>query len=131
MQFPLVPTIVFLAAAFVSACGSATPSSNDPSQGTQCSEGDTKAADDGCNSCSCTEGGDWACTEMGCVDDSEKPTGSEAQCPAPVSSADACAQVIVWAASPDDGNCCRYATPCQAPKGWNQHGDEATCQAAK
>lgn len=33
-----------------------------------CEEGDTKSADDGCNTCTCSEGG-WACTEMACAPD--------------------------------------------------------------
>lgn len=33
-----------------------------------CTEGDTKPADDGCNTCSCSDGG-WACTEIGCLPD--------------------------------------------------------------
>ncbi|MFZ6178461.1 DUF4215 domain-containing protein [Nannocystis pusilla] len=30
-----------------------------------CKEGDTKPAEDGCNTCTCTDGG-WACTEIAC-----------------------------------------------------------------
>jgi hypothetical protein len=31
-----------------------------------CMPGDTKLADDGCNKCTCTDSGDWACTLLGC-----------------------------------------------------------------
>lgn len=38
-----------------------------------CAEGESKPADDGCNTCTCVDGG-WACTEIGCADtDSEPP----------------------------------------------------------
>lgn len=33
-----------------------------------CSPGDTKTADDGCNTCSCLAGGTWACTDMACTE---------------------------------------------------------------
>jgi hypothetical protein len=32
----------------------------------QCSDGDTKTIDEGCNTCSC-EGGEWMCTEIACT----------------------------------------------------------------
>ncbi len=32
-----------------------------------CTPGDTRPADDGCNTCFCDDDGSWACTEMGCV----------------------------------------------------------------
>ena len=31
-----------------------------------CEVGDTRQADDGCNTCECIEGGEWACTEEAC-----------------------------------------------------------------
>jgi len=34
---------------------------------TECKPGATKKSDDGCNDCSCTETGTWACTEKACV----------------------------------------------------------------
>jgi len=34
---------------------------------TTCMAGDTKLADDGCNKCTCTDSGDWACTLLGCT----------------------------------------------------------------
>jgi hypothetical protein len=41
---------------------------------TGCQEGDTRPASDGCNTCSCDAEGNWACTEMACVDE-DPPTG--------------------------------------------------------
>ena len=38
----------------------------------ECTSGDTQPAEDGCNTCVCTEDGIWACTEMGCPDDVDK-----------------------------------------------------------
>ena len=35
-------------------------------QGNECDPGDEKPAGDGCNTCSCTDDGTWACTEIGC-----------------------------------------------------------------
>jgi hypothetical protein len=32
-----------------------------------CMRGETKLADDGCNKCTCTDSGDWACTLLGCT----------------------------------------------------------------
>ncbi|GEM_PF-4362573 len=40
-----------------------------------CTDGDTQAADDACNTCTCT-GGQWACTEIACGDQCE----SDADC---------------------------------------------------
>jgi hypothetical protein len=34
--------------------------------GGQCEPGDQMMADDGCNTCSCTDDGQWACTALGC-----------------------------------------------------------------
>jgi len=34
---------------------------------TNCQPGDTRPANDGCNTCSCTEDGTWSCTEMVCA----------------------------------------------------------------
>ncbi|WAS97010.1 DUF4215 domain-containing protein [Nannocystis punicea] len=38
---------------------------NETSGNVTCEEGETKPADDGCNTCTCHDGG-WACTEIGC-----------------------------------------------------------------
>lgn len=37
--------------------------------GGTCEEGETQPADDGCNTCTCDENGNWACTEIACGDD--------------------------------------------------------------
>ena len=39
----------------------------------QCQPGETRPADDGCNTCTCEDDGSWACTEIGCVE----PCGPE------------------------------------------------------
>ena len=33
-----------------------------------CQSGDSKPADDGCNTCYCSEDGHWGCTQIGCID---------------------------------------------------------------
>ncbi len=50
-------------------------------------------------------------------------------CPAPRDSDEMCAQVIVWALSPD-GHCCEYPTPCHAPKDWKTFHTEDECRDA-
>ena len=40
----------------------------------ECTEGETRPADDGCNTCQCNEGG-WSCTEMGCEEAAECTEG--------------------------------------------------------
>lgn len=42
-----------------------------------CEEGASRPADDGCNTCTCTDG-DWSCTEMGCTADEGKACGARA-----------------------------------------------------
>ncbi len=66
-RISVLTTIIFAAAAF-SACGSPTKTKSEPAPVAECSAGDTKPADDGCNSCTCDENGNWGCTEMGCGD---------------------------------------------------------------
>ena len=61
--------------------------------------------------------------ESGDVGDSEEV---ERECPPPQASEDMCAQVIVWARSPE-GICCEYPTPCHAPEGWETFGTEEAC----
>ncbi len=39
------------------------------SGGTMCTPGEQMPAEDGCNTCTCTEGGSWACTEIACESD--------------------------------------------------------------
>lgn len=34
-----------------------------------CTAGDTRAAEDGCNTCTCDDSGTWSCTEIACEDD--------------------------------------------------------------
>jgi hypothetical protein len=50
-----------------------------------CSPGDSKLADDGCNSCTCDDAGQWACTALGCVctpeDCGPAPGMSDVLCP--------------------------------------------------
>lgn len=53
----------------------------------------------------------------------------EGECPAPEPSDQMCAQVIVWALSPD-GVCCEYPTPCHAPKSWETFPSEQNCRDA-
>src|SRR5688572_11495455 len=49
----------------------------DGGQGPECEEGATKPAGDGCNTCTCDDGGSWGCTEMacGCQEGAMKPAG--------------------------------------------------------
>ncbi len=54
--------------------------------------------------------------------------GAQASCPAPQQSQAMCAQVITWAKDPNTGACCQYATPCEAPTGWQTFSDQAACQ---
>ena len=44
-------------------CGSAD---EEPTAPTECVAGETQPAADGCNTCTCTEDGSWACTELAC-----------------------------------------------------------------
>jgi hypothetical protein len=60
----------------VGACGSSTSSKSDGDDGSagsagegnggECEPGDREPAGDGCNTCTCTDDGEWACTEIGC-----------------------------------------------------------------
>ncbi len=47
-----------------------------------CTEGDTKTAEDGCNTCSCIDG-EWSCTEMACEDLNACLAACGEGCPAP------------------------------------------------
>ena len=42
------------------------PAGSEAGSDEECAPGDSKPADDGCNSCTCSSG-TWACTEMGCI----------------------------------------------------------------
>ena len=46
--------------------GSASGSGSTSGPGGVCEPGDMRDADDGCNTCTCTDDGFWACTEIGC-----------------------------------------------------------------
>ena len=82
--------------------------------------GEVFDAGDGCNTCTCTENGVGQCTEMACPE----------QCPAPNISAtdETCVAMTVHAKSPNTGLCCFYATPCEAPEGWDTFGNLEECQ---
>ncbi|MFN3199963.1 MAG: Kazal-type serine protease inhibitor domain-containing protein [Bradymonadia bacterium] len=45
----------------------------DPQPEPACEAGTTRDADDGCNTCVCTDDGQWACTEMACIDPEPRP----------------------------------------------------------
>ncbi len=55
--------------------------------------------------------------------------GRAEECPPPEDSGQMCAQVIVWALSPD-GKCCEYPTPCHAPKDWETFNSAEECAQA-
>ena len=60
----------------------------------------------------------------------DRGSGDEAgECPPPEDSGQMCAQVIVWAMSPD-GKCCEYPTPCHAPKDWETYQSAEECADA-
>ncbi len=73
----------------------------------QCEPGTQKEADDGCNTCACTEGGIWACTDMACPE----------LCPPPKAFEGICVTVEAVAKHPVTGECCHYSTPCVVPDG--------------
>lgn len=60
---------------------------------------------------------------------SEDVEVDEAGCPPPKDSGQICAQVIVWALSPE-GLCCEYPTPCHAPEGWQTYSTRGECEEA-
>ncbi|HEY3493477.1 MAG TPA: hypothetical protein VGK73_02280, partial [Polyangiaceae bacterium] len=43
------------------------PGAGTMNQPGQCRPGETRTAEDGCNTCDCTDEGTWACTEIGCA----------------------------------------------------------------
>jgi hypothetical protein len=50
----------------------------DGGQGNECEAGATKPADDGCNTCTCDDEGNWGCTELACgvcTDGATRPAG--------------------------------------------------------
>lgn len=48
--------------------------------GGMCQPGDVKDAPDGCNTCGCTEDGEWVCTAIGCVDTDDAPSEPPTPC---------------------------------------------------
>ncbi|MBR57523.1 MAG: hypothetical protein CMH54_05615 [Myxococcales bacterium] len=119
--------------------------------------GDSFPAGDDCNSCSCTDSGEVACTLMacpttceydgetyfagdsfpatdgcntcGCQNDGTVSCTEEAcaECPPPVVTDEPCDEVIAHAKDPETGLCCEYGTPCQAPEGWLVFYTEEDC----
>lgn len=55
--------------------GNETADGGNSDDGGMCEDGDTKLADDGCNTCECRDG-DWLCTEEGCGDGSQSGTST-------------------------------------------------------
>ena len=66
-------TLTMFTLLFLSACGPIT--GGEPA----CEDGATKDAEDGCNTCTCTDGG-WACTEIACDPGNQAPNNSSASC---------------------------------------------------
>lgn len=54
---------------------------------------------------------------------------TENGCPEPRQTDKMCAQVVVWALSPD-GECCQYPTPCHTPEGWETFQSAEDCEEA-
>ncbi len=124
----------------------------------ECSQGQTKLAEDGCNSCSCTAEGEWSCTAIDCAepcqDGETQPAGDDCntctcmdsrwtctrkacdppdlpgKCPEPrePDPDKVCAQVIVVAKDPESGACCTYGNACVAPEGWQTYSNEEQCE---
>jgi hypothetical protein len=71
----LSSTMGVLAFALAAACGGSFDSGTGTQRvkpGGQCAGNGTATAEDGCNTCKCTEG-TWACTEMACAEDGGGP----------------------------------------------------------
>lgn len=81
-----------------------------------CRPGHVRRASDGCNLCWCTADGRWKCGEKDCR-----------VCPGEAKDAQPCEARQVWARDPVGGLCCRYASPCGAPRGWAQYESEQEC----
>lgn len=98
-----------------------------------CEDGDTKPADDGCNTCVCDENGDWACTEIACADEDTDGGDDSGMCepgdgmPAPDGcNTCTCEDDGQWACTEiacddgdDDGEVCEPDTTMPAPDGCN------------
>ena len=108
-------------------------------------DGSTATAQDGCNSCTCSEGL-WACTEMTCCQGNLPDDGCNscscvdrqwvctaracpAQCPPPAEPPPnvRCAPVPVFAKDAASGLCCDYESSCFAPSGWDLFTSQAAC----
>ena len=55
-----------------------------------------------------------------------KDENKQESCPEPRQTDEMCAQVVVWALSPD-AHCCEYPTPCHAPRDWETFHSEQEC----
>jgi hypothetical protein len=67
---------------------------------------------------------------VGCTGNTNTPTDHPpSDCPPPRQSDEVCPQVVVWAKNPQDGTCCQYGTPCNAPQGWRSFYSEAECRS--
>ncbi len=71
VRSPLSPHVLpaaLLCLLFVGCGNQAAPAPQEPAGQTAeaCQPGDTKPADDGCNTCSCRKG-EWACTKKACL----------------------------------------------------------------
>jgi hypothetical protein len=100
-------------------CPGAGPGGTCTVDGKTYEAGEPFTAPDGCNTCSCGDGGQAACTEracLGCVPPQQPPPGT------------GCGAVIVYAKNPYDGECCQYSDPCHAPSGWKQFTSLGDCQ---
>lgn len=111
------------------ACGGATTpagSHKQPAPGVACHEpGRVAPAEDGCNTCTCTEESEWACTERGC------DPGPTVECPEPLPLADGmtCSAVVVYGLSEETGACCLFPSPCQVPAGFKSFYSQDECEA--
>lgn len=95
-----------------------------------CTEGETKPAGDGCNTCTCTADGDWACTEIACdpgscqTDEDCVVTGCSGQLCAPSPTASTCEFLPEYACYRDEITSCGCN---DGTCGWAQTDELATC----
>jgi hypothetical protein len=83
--------------------------------GAQCFPGDRRDAEDGCNTCECTEDGFWACTEIACPE--ECPEGQFFQ--------DGACRVGCYGEQDCGGGACNAAEICLPPPAEGDAPDEA------
>jgi eight-cysteine-cluster-containing protein len=140
--------IACLTMLMLAGCG--TVDNNNGNSGGSCTPGDTKTADDGCNTCQCDDGGTWSCTEIAC----ETCTDGETQdagdgcntcicqdgqwtctaaycgpfCPEPVTYEGTCVQQVVYVEG-DGGECCEMPDPCSVPDGLKAYNTKKECEA--